>query len=307
MGDGPAERESPVAQQQLGWARQYARFLRRVGSRSSRDLLKGIVPWTAYSLLPSFVRPSSASPVFRCSDVAGAVQAFRRDGFVVLSDALDPEGVAKLRRAMTEKGEAIVRRDEAGELPEWKRHGFRRYSFGEYGHSPEWEYLGENDRVLPVLRGIWQGRDFRAVGCGGDFVLPGGSWQVLHNDMGWVAAGEPIPRVLYVNYYVSDVVVASGPIRIVPGTARFPVPPLKVITRFEPRWMKESVVTGRPGFAVIRDPRAWHGGTPNISTDARYMADIGYVLSDAPIDEVEGDTNLEQLSQGRWIAEFSNS
>ena len=42
--------------------------------------------------------------------------------------------------------------------------------------------------------------------------------------MAWKAAGEPVPRVILVNYYVSDVRPSSGPIRIVPGTAQFPYP-----------------------------------------------------------------------------------
>ena len=290
-----------------GWATEYFRFLRRASSRNPRHLLTRFVPWTLYSLLPFLTRRSVPRRVYTCSDVDGAVEAFRRDGFVVLSDGLAPDDVAKLKELMEEKGDEIARLDEAGELPEWKRHGFRRYSFGEYGHSPEWEHLGLNDRVVPILKGIWEGHAFRAVGAGGDFVFPGGTWQPLHNDMAWKAAGEPVPRVILVNYYVSDVRPSSGPIRIVPGTAQFPVPPRKLFERLEPRWMKQSLVTGRPGYAVIRDPRAWHGGTPNTSTDARYMADIGYVLRDAPLAEIDGDINVEQLSQGRWIAEFANS
>ena len=290
-----------------GWAAEYFRFLRRAGSRYPRELVLKFVPWTVYSLLPFLTRRARPRHVFACSDVAGAVEAFRRDGFVVLSDGLDPEDVASLKEMVERKGQEIVRLDEAGVLPAWKRHGFKRYSYGEYGHSPEWEHLGHNERVLPILKGIWQGHDFRAVGAGGDFVLPGGTWQPLHNDMTWKAAGEPVPRVILVNYYVSEVQPRCGPIRIVPGTARFPVPPHKVINRFEPRWMKQSLVTGKPGYAIIRDPRAWHGGTPNTSPDARYMVDIGYVLRDAQAEEIDGDTNVEQLSQGRWIAEFSNS
>jgi hypothetical protein len=37
------------------------------------------------------------------------------------------------------------------------------------------------------------------------------------------------------------------------------------------------------------------------------MPNIEYVLRDAPMDEIDGDTNVEQLSRGRWIAEFANS
>ena len=109
------------------------------------------------------------------------------------------------------------------------------------------------------------------------------------------------------NYYVSDVRPLSGPIRIVPGTGRFPIPPHRVIGRSEPDWMKESILLGKPGYAVIRDPRAWHGGTPNMSAEPRYMPAIEFVVRDAPEDEIEGTSILDQLSRNSWIAEFSNS
>ena len=34
------------------------------------------------------------------------------------------------------------------------------------------------------------GHAFRAVAAGGDFVLPGGEIQALHNDLSWKGAGE---------------------------------------------------------------------------------------------------------------------
>ena len=149
-----------------GWLGDYARFLWRVGYRNPLDLLKNVVPWTLYSLGPMLTRRSVSRHIFPCSDVDGAVHAFRRDGFVVLSDGLSLGEVAKLKRIVTQKAENILRLDEAGIEPAWKQHGFRRYSYGEYGHSPEWEYLGLNEKVLPILKGIWQGHDFRAVGAG---------------------------------------------------------------------------------------------------------------------------------------------
>jgi ectoine hydroxylase-related dioxygenase (phytanoyl-CoA dioxygenase family) len=278
-----------------------------MGARYPGVLLRQFLRWNLYVLLPGLTRGRRSARAFRCSDVEAAVRAFSRDGFVVLSDALDPDAVEELRKIVEEKATEIVRLDEAGLLPPEKRHGHNRYSYGEYGHSAEWEYLGKNESVLPVLMRIWEGRGFRAVGAGGDFVLPGGTWQALHNDMSWRAAGERMPRVLTVNYYVTDVQSTNGPIRLVPGTARFPVPPHRVIDRFEPRWMKRSVILGKPGYAIIRDPRVWHGGTPNCSSAPRYMPNIEYVLRDAPMDEIDGDTNVEQLSRGRWIAEFANS
>ena len=110
-----------------------------------------------------------------------------------------------------------------------------------------------------ILRGDLAGSAFRAVAAGGDFVLPGGEWQPLHNDLAWKGAGEEVPRLLIVNYYVSDVRAASGPIRMVPGTARFPVPPHRVIGKHEPAWMKQSVATGQ----------AWLCGHPRSAGLAR--------------------------------------
>ena len=124
--------------------------------------------------------------------------------------------------------------------------------------------------------------------------------------MNWAGAGEKLPRVVITNYYVSEVSPVSGPIRHVAGTARFPRPN-RVINRFEPQWMKQALVTGKPGYTIIRDPRGWHGGTPNTSSEPRYMPNVEYILSDAPLSEVGGTLNLEQLKRQQWIAEFPNT
>ena len=102
------------------------------------------------------------------------------------------------------------------------------------------------------------------LGDGRRLVMPGGTWQVIHSDLEWDSAGDEVPLVVVVNYYVSEVSPTNGAMRLLPGTAHFP-PPSHWVKRSEPSWMQQALVTGRPGFAVIRDPRAWHGGTPNTS------------------------------------------
>ena len=289
------------------WALEYLRFLVRMGVRYPLHFLRQVVSWNVYSFAPGRTRRAIPGPVLRCDDVDQAVAAFRRDGYVILSDALGPDDVEALHRLVKRKADDIVRMDAEGLIPPESRHGLNRYSWGEYGHNPEWEYLGHNARVIPILRGIWSGHDFRAVAAGGDFVLPGGEWQSLHTDLAWHGAGEEMPRILVVNYYVSEVRPTSGPIRIVPGTARFPVPPYRVLGKREPAWMRQAVATGKPGYAIIRDPRGWHGGTPNTSSDPRYMPAIEFVMNGAPRDEIESTAALDQLSRGEWIAEFSNA
>jgi ectoine hydroxylase-related dioxygenase (phytanoyl-CoA dioxygenase family) len=288
-----------------GWSVEYLDYLRRMFRTDPRTSVRRFPAWNLYAFAPGLTRRAHEPVLFRCTDVAAAVEAFRRDGFVILTDGLDPHETAKLYGIVKTKADHIVQRDADGLIPPETLHGPKRYSYGEYGHNPEWAYLGHNERVLPILRGIWEGHGFKAVAAGGDFVLPGGIRQALHNDLAWKGAGEAVPRLLIVNYYVADVTPASGPVRIVPRTARFPVPPHRVIDRFEPRWMRQTTVPGRAGFAVIRDPRCWHGGTANISDDPRYMPNVEYVVDDAPDDEIESTATLDQLERGEWIAEFS--
>ena len=287
------------------WLHEYARFLKRMGVQHPRVFLKSFPSWNLYSFLPKLTKKAATPPVLHCAQVEEAVRLFYRDGYVVLSDALTTDEAQALHATVKRKADGIVELDEKGLLKADTKHGDKRYSFGEYGHSQEWEYLAQNERVLAIIKAIWKGHAFRALTAGGDFVLPGGTWQALHNDMAWKAAGEKLPRVVIVNYYVSNVLPSSGPIRQIPGTARFPVPN-KVVKDFEPEWMRQSVVTGKPGYAIIRDPRVWHGGTPNTSSEPRYMPNLEFVLRDAPIEEMGGTPVLDQLNRGQWIAEFAN-
>jgi hypothetical protein len=287
------------------WALEYARFLLKMGSKYPQVFLRDFPRWNLYVFLPGLTKPSFSPSVLQCKDVEQAVNAFYRDGFVVLSDALTSEETQQLKELVKSKGDEIVKADRDGTLPPELRNGRNRYTFDEFAPCLEWEYLAHNARVLAIVKAIWKGRAFRAVTAGGDLLFPGGTWQPLHNDNSWNGAGESPPRVVTVNFYVSDVLPSSGPVRQVPGTARFPVPN-GVLTRFEPQWMKQALVTGKAGYAVIRDQRAWHGGTPNTSTEPRYMPNLTYVLRDAPLDQVGGTQALKRLRRGEWIAEFEN-
>lgn len=284
----------------------YLRFLAKMGFKHPSDFARTFRSWNRHEFKPNSVAPLPSHPILHCADVEEAARVFARDGFVVLSDGLTPEEAATLGSVVKAKAHDVMKRIGEGVLPPELPHGPQRYSFGDYEHSPEWEYLASNERVLPIIRAIWRGQAFRAVAAGGDFVLPGGTWQTLHNDQGWRGAGEGVPRVLTVNYYVSNVLPTSGPIRQIAGTARFPVPS-QVVAKYEPDWMKQSVVTGKPGYVLIRDQRAWHGGTPNTSDEPRYMPNLEYVLRDAPLEDVGGSNVLRQLKNGKWIAEFANS
>jgi hypothetical protein len=66
----------------------------------------------------------------------------------------------------------------------------------------------------------------------------------------------------------------NGPIRQIPGTQNTREPPPGVAD--EPAWMKLSTVLCPAGSAIFRDLRAWHGGTPNLSAEARAIPNVEY-------------------------------
>ena len=272
-------------------------------------------PGTFFESLPKLIKYLFFSPMTRNSfsiemvqpeQVKDAVNLFYRDGFVVIADVLDVDEVKRLKEVVERKGIEIANLDKQGLLPPHADHGEARYSFGDFGHNPSWEYIAQNMKILPIIKAIWKEHSFMAVSAGGDFVLPGGKFQILHNDMGWRASGDSPPKVITVNYYITDITRENGPIRQIPRTARFP-PPTSLLEKFEPAWMKDAILTGRAGTAIIRDPRGWHGGTPNLSSETRYMPNCEYVLKGASLKEVGGFANELQLSQGKCICEFSGS
>ena len=84
----------------------------------------------------------------------------------------------------------------------------------------------------------------------------------------------PCPYVC-VNFLPTDQTALNGPTRQIPGTqhSRAPFPTLEE----EPEWMRLSTVCPAPAGSVqIRDVRAWHGGTPNLSDELRAIPNIEY-------------------------------
>ena len=71
----------------------------------------------------------------------------------------------------------------------------------------------------------------------------------------------PVPFVC-VNIPLVDFTPRNGPTRQIPGThtSMERIPGLED----EPGWMRESIVCVKAGSALVRDVRAWHGGTPNL-------------------------------------------
>ena len=229
-------------------------------------------------------------------DVDRVVERFHRDGFVLVGDALTAEQTATLAAGCAETIEEILALDVEGS----GNRGSGRYSFGGSSltrsqlHRPAWQMLLSIDPVLDVVAAIFGSEDYVLRAASGDFCLPGTTgYQRLHSDVRDFEDSErspfssfvdprgrmsirdlPCPYVC-VNFLPQDVTRLNDPTRQVPGTqhSRERIPGLSD----EPEWMRLSTVCPAPaGAAMIRDVRAWHGGTPNLSDAVRAIPNLEF-------------------------------
>ncbi len=164
---------------------------------------------------------------------------------------------------------------------------------------------------------IFGATGYHLRGAGGDLCLPGAiEYQALHADVhetfeltpARLRAAEGVglqlrrdaetasltfqtqqlimqrtPPHVTINFFMSDLTWENGPIRQIPGTqANVASPPTP---QDEPEWMRLSTLVGATaGDGVIRDNRAWHGATPNLSREIRAMPNVEYHGSWVPED-----------------------
>ena len=229
-------------------------------------------------------------------DLEYAVTLFRRDGFVVIADALNDEQTQMLASGCAEVAADIVALDENLN----GNRGARRYSFGGSSltrsqlHHPAWQMLLEVDVVFDLISMLFASEDFILRAASGDFCLPGATeYQPLHADTRDFKDAKSTPFNSFIdptgimslrdlpcpyicaNFLPQDVTRINGPTRQIPGTqnSRVRIPSLED----EPEWMRLSTVCPAPAGAVmIRDVRAWHGGTPNVSDAIRSIPNLEF-------------------------------
>jgi hypothetical protein len=231
---------------------------------------------------------------------ADALAAFREASGRVLAQILDIPGIGG-RRYIT----------ETGRLPHRYSYGTASAS-RELLHDPVWASMVDLPATTPILKAIFGGPDYFVAGAGGDLCLPGAiEYQTLHSDNRepWILPPERLaqaerlgvelrrepaadgdgpltertrqlviektPARVTINFMMCDQTFENGPIRHIAGTqARAGRPPAQAD---EPDWMRFSTLVGAPaGSGVFRDPRAWHGGTPNLSREIRAMPNVEY-------------------------------
>jgi hypothetical protein len=229
-------------------------------------------------------------------DTKHAVDLFRRDGFVVIANVLNDEQTEILRNGCN----AVVDEILALDSDRKGNRGSHRYSFGGSSltrsqlHRPEWQMLLDIPAVTEIVTAIFQSPDYSLRAASGDFCLPGAiEYQPLHSDVrDWLDPKTtpfsafhdprrqltirdlPCPYVC-VNFLPQEVTPLNGPTRQIPGTqhSRTPIPSLAD----EPEWMRLSTVCPAPAGAImVRDVRAWHGGTPNIADAVRSIPNLEF-------------------------------
>ena len=234
--------------------------------------------------------------IFGPGEIDDIVRVFRRDGFVVVADVLTPAQLEFLKAGCDTVVDEILELDP----DRYGNRGSHRYSFGAASvtgsqlHRPEWQMLIDLPALTPIITALFESSHYRLRGAGGDFCLPGAfRYQPLHSDMrDWISAEEtpnsafhdprgqistrdlPCPYIC-ANFLTVDATAVNGPTRQIPGTqhARVPFPTLEE----EPEWMKLSTVCPAPAGSVqLRDVRAWHGGTPNLSDHVRSIPNVEF-------------------------------
>lgn len=229
-------------------------------------------------------------------DVERAVMLFNRDGFVLVGSILDDEQIEILAAGCDEAIEEILALDHDRR----GNRGSHRYSFGGSSltrsqlHRPAWQMLLDLPAVDRIVTAIFGSPHYILRAASGDFCLPGAvQYQPLHADTrDWVDDEQtrfssfhdprghltvrdlPCPY-LCVNFLPQDVTRLNGPTRQIPGTqnSRAPIPSLAD----EPEWMQLSTVCPAPaGSIMLRDVRAWHGGTPNVSDAVRSIPNLEF-------------------------------
>ncbi|MDG1230921.1 MAG: phytanoyl-CoA dioxygenase family protein [Pseudomonadales bacterium] len=230
------------------------------------------------------------------NDVDEAVRLFKRDGFVVIGDVLNSEEIDLLASGCNDviNEVAVLDPDNHG------NRGSHRYSFGGSSltrsqlHRPAWQMLLDVPVLSKILTSIFGSTDYILRAASGDFCLPGAvDYQPLHSDVNdWLAGGKtpfssffdwrgevslrdlPVPYIC-ANFLPQDVTPLNGATRQIPGTqnSRAKIPNLNE----EPEWMKLSTVCPAPaGAMMLRDVRAWHGGTPNLSDATRAIPNLEF-------------------------------
>lgn len=176
---------------------------------------------------------------------AAAADIFHREGVVAVRGALDCELLQRLKGACAMVMADVVQHDPQG----IGGRGQKRYSFGGSSstraqlHHAEWAALIDVSAVTRVLDAIWDSTEYADV----------------------------LAPAIAVNFLVEDQTPFNGPLRHVTGSHHRHMREAPGLQEEPEEWLLSTMCPFPAGTALIRDLRAWHGGTPNLSMSHRAM------------------------------------
>ncbi len=209
--------------------------------------------------------------------VSAWVEAFHRDGYVLIPRVLSPERCAALRAdldaACPHQGGAIECRSRMFESSSANLALFDLEPIVTLAET----ILGEDRNYGKNGCHVMHNNSFRTS--------KGGGWSHWHQDDSShfiVTHGEPPTNIhlpcllLTCNYYLTDQPdLINGPAQVVPGSHKFgKFPPSDLVgTPYE-----KLVVTcgAMMGAAMVFNNQTWHRGAPNHSDRMRYVTQVSY-------------------------------
>jgi ectoine hydroxylase-related dioxygenase (phytanoyl-CoA dioxygenase family) len=235
-----------------------------------------------------------------------ARRSLQVSGYVILEGVLDSAKVEKLRTDFLRIFERYVA--DIGDNRGKQRQGGVPLSIEDSFADPE---VVGNPLVLAIIEDLL-GPDIVCSYFSSDTPMPGSEYQPVHRDGKELFPGVPVtvPPFMYeLNIPLVDFREDNGPIEVWPRThlvQDFPLgPQLRDELRAGGGQIRVSTESGRPvmvlssdarstevqqfadglqgqpvlmpaGSLLVRDPRMWHRGTPNRSTEARPMLSLAY-------------------------------
>ena len=210
-----------------------------------------------------------------------AVEAIRRDGYVVIENAVPHEPLDILREKMDQDSRVLIDRELWGGAGQLKGHlqqgppPFAPFVFRE---------IVANPFVIQVNTALLGEGIFNSF-YNGNTNCPGSDTQPLHRDGPHLWPGhEPAHPTACVVANISplDVTEENGAVELWPGTHLHTFPETAIDKETEEAQRKASPpVSGcaKKGSVLIRDVRLWHRGVPNRSDRPRHMIALVHCIS----------------------------
>jgi ectoine hydroxylase-related dioxygenase (phytanoyl-CoA dioxygenase family) len=202
-----------------------------------------------------------------------ALEAMRRDGFVVLEQVVEQEPLDMLKERMDrDSRELLAFCETIGGNPRERGHL-------QQGPPPFAPYVFSQIVVHPLvtqmshaLLGQYAFNNF----YNGNTNAPGSGTQNVHLDNPHMPAGTSIAHGAYsfvVNIVPQDADESNGAVELWPGSHRVPTKTPVPDDLVEMRRAENPPTRGcvRKGDILLRDARLWHRGVPNPSDDFRHM------------------------------------